>query len=407
MKFFKQYSMSVPCLTKQLDIDEKPLFNGNLYINSEIILRFDPKGVTFVKDFFSGYRGDLELAELFHKDMIDSSKIDPISLNSMLKKNILVKEYNGNSPKRDFLKETISAFYTSLEVTQRCNAKCKQCYNGGERINNDPSIFDLENRINKLYDLGIRFIEISGGEPLIRNDLEDIVDIISKKRMMSCLLTNGYYLPENINILNKLNQVCISLDGEKITHDKMRGLDYSYDKVIESLSILKSKKITTYVSMTISDENYKDINHVISVCKKFGAKPILTKVIPTENALKNNLKLTKDINLLEDYIKIYSDSIKRPKFETNKKSIYYGCDKGRKGFAVTINGEVLPCIYNRKLIIGNILDFNIETFNTIVNSLRAEKISKLSNCKKCDDSQCGGPCDFSNTYKNWIINSHQ
>ena len=98
-------------------------------------------------------------------------------------------------------------------------------------------------------------------------------------------------------------------------------------------------------------------------------------------------------------MKVYGDSLKRPKVEVNKDTFFFGCDMGRKGFTVSIAGSILPCLFMREFSIGRLEDMTIEKYSDIVAKLCTAKRKAVKICKDCDNAKCGGLCIFSNSQR--------
>ena len=85
----------------------------------------------------------------------------------------------------------------NLLVTKFCNLSCFYCYAEDILNKKDVEEFSLENLkdiIDQAYDAGCRWINILGGEPLLRNDIEELIDYIHQKGMFIEMTTNGYYV---------------------------------------------------------------------------------------------------------------------------------------------------------------------------------------------------------------------
>ncbi len=169
-------------------------------------------------------------------------------------------------------------------ITERCNSKCKMC-----------SIWNLKNKpyemtpqeFNRLYSKPefkeVEDLCISGGEPTLRRDLFELTTAILKnlpKLRMLFLSTNGSNPQTVRDFVKKYNQkapeiyICLSLEGDKETHKKIRGVD-TYDKVIKTAKLVKSlkiKKCHVIFSTTIVPENCnkESLDHIRSLSKYLG-----------------------------------------------------------------------------------------------------------------------------------------
>ena len=128
-----------------------------------------------------------------------------------------------------------------LEVTLRCNARCEHCGSScGDTIQKDEiSAEDLKNTLKEIaekYNANDILLNVTGGEPLVRKDLFDIMKYASSLGFRWGMTTNGMLI--NDEIINKMIEtnmetISISLDGLKETHESFRRVPNSFDRIIE------------------------------------------------------------------------------------------------------------------------------------------------------------------------------
>lgn len=108
-------------------------------------------------------------------------------------------------------------------VTWKCNLYCMHCYWNEEELPSDLSSEDAQIVCNKIIDSWIKRISLSGGEPMIRKDIFDIIQRLSEAWIWVILSSNGLNIPNNISRLTWVRHVEISLDwASKDIHDKIR-----------------------------------------------------------------------------------------------------------------------------------------------------------------------------------------
>jgi uncharacterized radical SAM superfamily Fe-S cluster-containing enzyme len=124
-----------------------------------------------------------------------------------------------------------------LEVTQRCNLNCNFCFASSGGNITDPSIAEIKKWLEILVEAGKPFIHISGGEPTLRNDLPEIINMINKMGFPYIQLnTNGLRLskePEYVKELKQagLSSVFMQFDGTKDEiYQKLRGRSLFVEK---------------------------------------------------------------------------------------------------------------------------------------------------------------------------------
>lgn len=163
----------------------------------------------------------------------------------------------------------------SIYITDICNSKCISCMMWKNNSPTNLSIEKWQNIMKELYGIGVRSIDFTGGEPLLREDLTQLIQEAKNIGFNSiCLCTNALLLDENkINELGLagLTDIHLSIDGIGETHNKIRGVQGSFDKNIKALECLNLKKIKTMVCTNILESNISEIFSIIELCKKYNA----------------------------------------------------------------------------------------------------------------------------------------
>jgi MoaA/NifB/PqqE/SkfB family radical SAM enzyme len=102
---------------------------------------------------------------------------------------------------------------------RRCNLACEYC-NEFDDVSNPVTTDEMFRRVDKLADLGTSIITISGGEPLLHPELDDIIARIRKRGMVAGLITNGYFLvPDRIQRLNRAGLEWLQISIDNVTPD--------------------------------------------------------------------------------------------------------------------------------------------------------------------------------------------
>lgn len=145
-----------------------------------------------------------------------------------------------------------------LAVTYRCNSRCVMCNTWRH-----PSKREEELRPGELESLPemVR-LNITGGEPFLREDLSDILDVVKKKAKRTVISTNGFLTKRTLEVMAKHREigVRISFDGVGETHDRIRGVPKAHLRARETLKGLKKLGIKDLgVAVTISDQNARDL----------------------------------------------------------------------------------------------------------------------------------------------------
>ena len=157
-----------------------------------------------------------------------------------------------------------------LELTYRCNLACPYCYVGSERNKRELTTAEWKKVIDQLPFYSIA--TLVGGEPLIRKDFIEILECISKKIMNKVhVVSNGILITDEIIeafIKYKLLLLSVSLDGWGKNHDKNRGKEGIFDKIVSNLENLKSKKKKQMIDIKtiVLENNLDDLVKLYKYC---------------------------------------------------------------------------------------------------------------------------------------------
>ncbi len=212
----------------------------------------------------------------------------------------LFKDYGGMSEAervahRSLAKGGISSVI--WVVTERCNLRCIHCYEGG-RITPEISTEDAFKVIDELYEAGKPLTFVSGGEPLLRDDIMLILGRLKDLGFRVILSTNGTLVDEEI--ARKLadlgiDNVATPLYGPKSFHNYFTGLPV-YDRVIEALKLLSDLGMSLTIKTVVIRSVLNNLDHIFEVASKYGAKAVyLCDFIPVgRGALLRNEIVGKD-----------------------------------------------------------------------------------------------------------------
>ncbi len=147
-----------------------------------------------------------------------------------------------------------------LQVTRRCNLKCNFC-SESEQFK-DPNFHDLLELIPKL--LGVQRVYLSGGEPLIRKDIFDLVDAFSSNFPVLGLPTNTTKITKETceRLSGKISYINAGLDGPRNINNLVRG---GFDEIIDGLNVLRNNNIEVSLSSVILKKTIEHLHHVVQI----------------------------------------------------------------------------------------------------------------------------------------------
>ncbi|MCL0059405.1 radical SAM protein [Dehalococcoidia bacterium] len=159
----------------------------------------------------------------------------------------------------------------SIKVTQRCNSRCITCNEWKEKPENELTTKEIEDIFHQIKSLGVEIVGFTGGEPLLRNDIGELIEKAKKiTGARVYIITNGILLPERAKTLMEkgIDYVSVSIDGLPETDTKIRGIPRHYDRAIEGIKILRSvsKDLKINVGTTVLKPNIKEIPQLVEIC---------------------------------------------------------------------------------------------------------------------------------------------
>ncbi|MFZ5773248.1 MAG: radical SAM protein [Thermodesulfobacteriota bacterium] len=283
-----------------------------------------------------------------------------------------------------------------LIVTYRCNAKCYMCntwqYPSKKEEEYSPDMVD------KLPD-GLKFINITGGEPFLRADIEQIIENALKKTKRLVISTNGYFTEKIIRAAEKFGNKIgfrISIEGLPAANDELRGIKNGFDHGLRTLVTLHGMGMRDIgFGMTVSDRNAKDMIELYRLANAMG----LEFATATTH---NSFYFHKEDNFYQDEERVAKtfEEIAVELLKTNKPKNWFRayfnmglankargkkrplpCEVGTDMFFVDPSGNVMPCNGSEQpMIMGNLLQ---QSFDEIWNGPEAREIrEQVKNCPR-------------------------
>lgn len=156
-------------------------------------------------------------------------------------------------------------------VTRKCNYRCAGCNVWKEQDQRELSVEEIKKGLDILKELGIVELVISGGDPLLRDDICEIIDYASKS-FITTVYDNGSMAANKIDCLRKVDFVAISIDSlDEAKNDSIKAVPGAWKRAMETVDKLQSEGINVSVTPTISQKN---IYEIIDITNYFTQKGI-------------------------------------------------------------------------------------------------------------------------------------
>ncbi len=246
----------------------------------------------------------------------------------------------------------------TFELTQRCNFSCKMCYVHDCKQKTDPlRADDWLNLARQAKDAGTVFLLLTGGEPLLRDDFEQIYTSLIKMGFLVSINTNGSLLLNYSDLFDKLppTRINVSLYGaDNSSYRQLCGND-AFDKVVNAIKHMKNLGISLRFNTIFTPENIADYKKIADISRELNIplKPTTYSYPPIRLREKNeNVRFSPEsaaeYSFFIDEYRLEKDFYRRkmdkllslPKGpEENKMR----CRAGRASFWITADGIMRPC----------------------------------------------------------------
>ncbi|WP_035236363.1 radical SAM protein [Desulfobacter vibrioformis] len=167
-------------------------------------------------------------------------------------------------------------FMLEYQITQVCNLKCKYCYAELETLHSekDPTLQEIKDNIDEFHSMGTRVLRLLGGEPLMRNDIGDILEHCRKLGLFVEMSTNATMIHKRIDALKLVDILQISIDGDRGATDNARGRGL-YNRIIKGVENalghgLPVRLHGVYNSFSMAGAQESPVKHLAELGKKYG-----------------------------------------------------------------------------------------------------------------------------------------
>jgi len=369
----------------------------------------------FLSDLFNRFKNSSYVGILLHHENYDSQDISALNkLLSLLKNNKSVKFILLS----DLIKnKKTSKLDVTLEITNRCNLRCKICNIWKETPKRNISFQNIKEFFESILEFySIGSVSLTGGEPFLNPQINKIFRFIfglkTQRKIDSIgIYSNGYakntildFLENNSALIENLD-LGISLDGLKKNHNFLRGKNDAFQKTTELISEISTRfpqvKITG--KMTINPTNFKDLPHIYRYCKEKGISllPKFTETgskyyyhkIPLNN-FNTDFSGRELLFLKKIFVNIYKENTnsKLPpieqkitktiiKFISRGKDLIKECYTPLYSLFIDSKGDIYPCLYDSPIS-------NITEKKHSNNLMKKEHLNIIKNginnqCQKC------------------------
>jgi radical SAM protein with 4Fe4S-binding SPASM domain len=266
--------------------------------------------------------------------------------------------------------------YTFVQwlATYKCNFHCPYCEaSAGNPADNELSTEEAKQFIDDLAGMKIKRLAVSGGEPLVRHDILELLAYANAKNISLGLVTNGYRVKTMWNRLRRLRYFLYftSIDGTEAYNDQVRGKKGAFKHALRGLELFGSLGVKTrMINTVVTPQNMEMLDEMLQVFRESAAtRWVLTPTASVGRAAHDS-RYSLDDNQVRNLIDFIARNQTVMNVDLGESHTYlkqfYGkffgkpffCGAGLTRCAVMPDGEVLGCqqAYDNALSEGNIRD---------------------------------------------------
>lgn len=275
-----------------------------------------------------------------------------------------------------------------FHVTKRCNLKCRYCYINATFDGDDEiTLVSAKNLLNDVISISPQKIVFTGGEPLFREDIFDMVNEFrnsaKKHNIIMVLSTNGTLITDKNAeiILDNFDEVRISIDGKKEINDHFRGVG-TFENIIKAIDLLRQKNCEPIIGITVTRNNYNELKSFFHylISEKQINKISLNILRPLGRANDDYNKLACSLydadKALSEFLIEYFGCLGAVDKKLEKNNSFKNCGVGSY-LNIYPDGSVYPChmLSYSEFCLGNINEASL--ISIINDSNHLVKLSKF------------------------------
>lgn len=171
-------------------------------------------------------------------------------------------------------------FIVMYNLTERCNLRCAYCFGQYYGQTGELTFPQIKKILQEFYQLGARRLGLSGGEPLLHQDVDKVILEAVSLGYEVGLNSNGILVPNHLQSLRLLKNLSISLDGASAKiHDQNRGKG-SFKKAMAGIEAAAKAEIPLHLCCTLTETNLEEWPKILELGKKYRAQVQISPLYP-------------------------------------------------------------------------------------------------------------------------------
>jgi MoaA/NifB/PqqE/SkfB family radical SAM enzyme len=165
-----------------------------------------------------------------------------------------------------------SPLAVGFEITHRCNLRCAYC-DRNTRQKREMSLAEILAALGGLHRLGMRAVSLDGGEPLVHEHVDTVIDWLAERGVLLRINTNGVLIERHREAIRHMAKVKISLDGPEAVHDAARGRG-SFYRAVRGAMAARDLGCTVELTCVVGPHNVDDLEELLDIAHEL-AMPVV------------------------------------------------------------------------------------------------------------------------------------
>lgn len=297
---------------------------------------------------------------------------------------MMARLYNNLRPARQY------PGLASLSLTNRCDCTCPHCFAAGQE-GTDLSTATWCRVIREALDLGAFTVVINGGEPLLREDLPEILRAVDQDQATCLLYTNGALLAERAGELHAagLRRVAVAIDfADAERHDQHRGRPGIYQRALAGLAAAQERGMLVALSTFASTERLEDgtLQAIFDLALELGVNEIMVYDLLPAGRLHDADAIRAAVpefrQRFRQFVQPWWDRADGPGiwwYGQVTKATNLGCPGGTTMLNISHTGEVRPCDFCRTTV-GSVVNESLDSLWWKLNAAARQRMGCSPSC---------------------------
>ncbi len=278
-------------------------------------------------------------------------------------------------------------FIVTYSFTRLCNLKCRHCYsNGGMKGEHELSPDKAMDVVKQVADAGSRIIIFDGGEPLLREDVYELIRLAKSLGLITVLGTNGTLITPSVagKLLDAgLDHCAVSIDGAtRGTHEWLRGVEGCFEKAVNGARLIRKTGIPLQINSCLHSHNQHELLDIIRLADSLKADAVQLFLYVRAGRGSQDIKPP---SLSPDAFDNVESSVAIRLIGTTRQKGSRCCGAAEKVCCILNDGTVYPCML-LPVSLGNVMENDLSDIwndSSLIGKMNESKKGKFAGMELC------------------------